>query len=110
MHKADDNLLLSYVYIQPVAALVSKVIQLYETMIVRHGVMLVGPTGGGKTTTYEILKDTLTNLHAEGIENQYYQPVQTFVLNPKVPTYLQLKQIVLHLYCRVYLWVSCMER
>ncbi|XP_065911794.1 dynein axonemal heavy chain 6-like [Dysidea avara] len=69
--------------LQPVATLVSKVIQLYETMIVRHGVMLVGPTGGGKTTTYEILKDTLTNLHAEGIENQYYQPVQTFVLNPK---------------------------
>lgn len=59
-------------------------IQLYETMIVRHGVMLVGPTGGGKTTTYEILKDTLTNLHSKGIENQYYQPVQTYVLNPKV--------------------------
>lgn len=69
---------------QPVSALVSKVIQLYETMIVRHGVMLVGPTGGGKTTTYEILKDTLTNLHSKGIENQYYQPVQTYVLNPKV--------------------------
>lgn len=59
-------------------------IQLYETMIVRHGVMLVGPTGGGKTTTYEILKDTLTNLHSKGIENQYYEPVQTYVLNPKV--------------------------
>ena len=62
-------------------------IQLYETMIVRHGVMLVGPTGGGKTTTYEILKDTLTNLHSKGIDNQYYQPVQTFVLNPKVFSY-----------------------
>ena len=40
--------------LQVVPAQTSKIIQLYETMLVRHGVMLVGPTGGGKTTTYQV--------------------------------------------------------
>nr|XP_006813236.1 PREDICTED: dynein heavy chain 6, axonemal [Saccoglossus kowalevskii] len=69
--------------LQIVGAMASKVIQLYETMIVRHGVMLVGPTGGGKTTVYQTLKDCLTNLHADGHEDPYYLPVRTDVLNPK---------------------------
>ena len=50
----------------------------------RHGVMCVGPTGGGKTTLYQVLKDALTNLHKAGHAYYYYQPVHTYVLNPKV--------------------------
>ncbi|XP_060619679.2 dynein axonemal heavy chain 6 isoform X2 [Anolis sagrei] len=69
--------------LQPEHPMVHKVIQLYETMLVRHGVMLVGPTGGGKTTVYQILADTLGALHEAGEENPFYQPVKTFVLNPK---------------------------
>ena len=67
-------------------AQVKKVIQLYETMVVRHGVMLVGPTGGGKTVVYEALAAALTKLHRDGVKHPDYQLVQTFVLNPKAIT------------------------
>ncbi|XP_074052253.1 dynein axonemal heavy chain 6 isoform X2 [Macrotis lagotis] len=69
--------------LQPEACMVHKVIQLYETMLVRHGVMLVGPTGGGKTTVYKILAETLGVLNTMEIENSFYRPVKTYILNPK---------------------------
>ncbi|XP_063775637.1 dynein axonemal heavy chain 6 [Pseudophryne corroboree] len=69
--------------LQPLSSMVHKVIQFFETMIVRHGVMLVGPTGGGKTTVYQILADTLTALFNAGETHHFYQPVKTYVLNPK---------------------------
>ena len=69
--------------LQPEACMVKKVIQFYETMLVRHGVMLVGPTGGGKTTVYQVLAETLGNLQKLGVDNPFYQPVKTYVLNPK---------------------------
>lgn len=40
---------------QPESCMIRKVIQLYETMIVRWGVMLVGPTGGGKSTILKVI-------------------------------------------------------
>jgi len=39
-----------------------KVIYLFETFNVRFGVMLVGPTGGGKTSCYEVLADVMTEM------------------------------------------------
>jgi dynein heavy chain len=47
--------------------------------------MLVGPTGGGKTQTYRVLKTALSSL-----ENQGYYKVNTHVLNPKSITMGQL--------------------
>jgi dynein heavy chain len=64
---------------------VTKIIQLFDTIQVRHGLMLVGPTGGGKTSNYNILKTALTSL-----ENDGYYKVNTRVLNPKSITMGQL--------------------
>ncbi|KAI5076359.1 hypothetical protein GOP47_0008424 [Adiantum capillus-veneris] len=74
--------------IQPVEAFTTKVIQLYETTLVRHGLMLVGPTGGGKTMCYRSLAMAMTLLNTEG--STTYQKVKTVCLNPKSITMGQL--------------------
>ena len=45
--------------------------QLYDQILVRHGVMLVGPTGGGKTISRNILQKALSILptHIAEIKN-----------------------------------------
>ncbi|XP_024940673.1 dynein heavy chain 1, axonemal [Cephus cinctus] len=77
--------------LQDVNEYVSKVIQLYETTVVRHGLMLVGPTGSGKTRCYEILKDACTSLKGKiQPSGKPFTPVHTYVLNPKSITMGQL--------------------
>lgn len=66
---------------------VKKVIQLLETMMVRHGVMLVGATGTGKTTCSTVLAKALGALHAAGgTTDPWHKPVHIDALNPKSVT------------------------
>ncbi|CAM6094963.1 unnamed protein product [Calypogeia fissa] len=74
--------------VQPVEAFTTKVIQLYETTVVRHGLMLVGPTGGGKTANYRSLAQGMSLLSVQG--STKYDKVRIAVLNPKSITMGQL--------------------
>eukprot|EP01041_Mallomonas_annulata_P000832 gene832-1621_t len=76
--------------LQPVKFFVSKVIQLYEMIVVRHGLMLVGPTGGGKSSNLHILEETLSSLKNQGVKGFAYEHVKIFQLNPKSITMGQM--------------------
>lgn len=53
-------------------------------MTVRHGNMLVGSTGTGKTTCARILGKALQSLYEDGYrDDQFYRPVEIKTLNPK---------------------------
>ena len=48
--------------LQQTPGFANKVIQLFDTFNVRFGVMIVGPTGGGKSTCYKVLGNAMTVL------------------------------------------------
>ncbi|CAL1158737.1 unnamed protein product [Cladocopium goreaui] len=65
--------------LQPEEGFIKKCIQLWETIMVRHGLMLVGQTVSGKTEVENVLAAALGAV-ADG-EN--YLPVQIHKINPK---------------------------
>ncbi|NXL44771.1 DYH1 protein, partial [Podilymbus podiceps] len=77
--------------LKDVDGFVTKCIQLYETTVVRHGLMLVGPTGSGKTKSYKVLAAAMTSLKGQpAASGGNYEAVSYFVLNPKSITMGQL--------------------
>jgi len=72
--------------LQPVEPFLAKIIQLYDTIQVRHGLMIVGPTGGGKTMNYKVLSDAISALKNE----EDFEKVNVHVINPKSITMGQL--------------------
>jgi len=65
--------------IQPTEVFMEKIFQLYEMILVRHGLMLVGYSYGAKTEAYRILAAALSDMNKEGLE----EITRCFVINPK---------------------------
>ena len=53
-------------------------------IVVRHGLMLVGPTGGGKSSNLHVLQDTLGALKEQGKEGFAYEKTHIYKLNPSI--------------------------
>lgn len=70
-------------------AFVKKIIQLFETMLVRHGIMIVGETGTGKTTIVNTLARAMTELEGHS-DDPWHKKVNIQKLNPKAVTMKEL--------------------
>jgi dynein heavy chain len=68
-----------------VPAFINKVIQIHETQLVRHGMMVVGEAGSGKSTNIMVLAKALKQLFDDQVEDRdgFYRKVDRLILNPK---------------------------
>ncbi|XP_022099330.1 dynein heavy chain 3, axonemal-like isoform X3 [Acanthaster planci] len=74
--------------LQPVPWFIEKIIQIYEMILVRHGLMIVGDAIGGKTSACKVLADSLGELHTNKLMEEFKVSYQ--ILNPKAITMGQL--------------------
>ena len=79
-------------FLQMVPSFITKVIQVHETQLVRHGMMVVGESGSGKTTNLRTLASALGFLYEDKVVDKdgFYKIVDRLVLNPKSITAGQL--------------------
>ncbi|CUT98907.1 dynein heavy chain [Echinococcus multilocularis] len=76
-------------HLQPVPWYTEKILQIYEMILVRHGLMIVGDPLGGKTQAYQSLADALTQLGETGGMRDESE-VHFGIINPKSITMGQL--------------------
>lgn len=63
-----------------------KATQLYEMVVVRHGLMLVGQPFSGKSCALTVLAGALGDLADAGVKGPLFNRVQKVVINPKAVT------------------------
>ena len=70
-----------------------KCIQLYNAIFVRHGVVVLGPTGSGKSTVLQLLREALNNAHED-----FYGHKRTVVGNISFRASLSLTSSISEVY------------
>ncbi|XP_061175178.1 dynein axonemal heavy chain 3-like [Saccostrea echinata] len=74
--------------LQCVPWFLDKIIQVYEMILVRHGLMIVGEPLGGKTKGYQVLAEALGDLQTSGLYEEFKTVYR--IINPKAITMGQL--------------------
>ena len=69
---------------------VEKVLQIYEMLLVRHGLMIVGDSMGGKTTAYQLLAEVLKEVKNDMTTTTKEFAVNFRIINPKAVSMGQL--------------------
>jgi len=54
---------------------VTKIIQIFDCKVARHGNMIVGRTGSGKSTAWKALTRAMARLKKEDVQDERYQKV-----------------------------------
>ena len=67
--------------LQPTPVFLEKIFQLYEMILVRHGLMIVGYSYGAKTCMWRTLAGALDDLHQKNLLEE--NKVKVVVINPK---------------------------
>ncbi|XP_053376707.1 dynein axonemal heavy chain 3-like [Mercenaria mercenaria] len=74
--------------LQAVPYFTEKIIQIYDMILVRHGLMIVGDPLAGKSSSFMVLADSLADLHKQGLMEE--NGVWYRIINPKAVTMGQL--------------------
>jgi dynein heavy chain len=75
----EMNTVCGILNLQPKAEFLKKCIELYETIMVRHGLMVVGGAFSGKSKVIKVLQDAMSRI----TNNPDFVNVLTYFINPK---------------------------
>ena len=73
------TLLPSLLGLQPTPSFIASTVQLFETVQVRHGLMVVGQSFSGKTSIFRTLQESMTMMEGE----DFPPKVNILTINPK---------------------------
>lgn len=97
MPTSDHDLFLKYIIahleadnFQTPSWLIEKILQIYEMILVRHGLMIVGGTMAGKTTAWKTLATVLKSISKDESKAFVEKSVAFRIINPKSVTMDQL--------------------